>query len=298
MYDKSIEVEPWQVEDYRKHPIDFIFKRLRALGFALDEKQFITYAKHAESPEQLSELICDDANEFDKVYLLIFELWRRLLPTHKTASIQCDEICYQIFRYEHEDLANFDELFEALSSLEEMLEDLEDEGLQKSQILHKVSELCGYNLENFLFDFIQNLLDEGLEKEAGELIDTFRPYVENSRTFEFLHARFIFFADEAEATMHLLQILEEELTDIDLLLEIAFFALDLVDKNVLLKSCQQLLTLDLDNAAMEQLIEILQQFFDENNFMQARVALGKITPCVSYETKACLLSLLQELDKN
>ena len=105
--DPSIDVEAWQVEDYRKISYEELFERLEKLGISLTQESFFIYSENVSTPEQLLEFLWihdDEAKEYDQAYLIIFELWRRLLPEKQSLSIFCDELDYRIELYDKKKL--------------------------------------------------------------------------------------------------------------------------------------------------------------------------------------------------
>src|SRR5262249_5498720 len=103
------DVKPWQVEDLRDVDIQELFKRLKKLGLILDETTFYLYAENCNSPEEMNDHVWieeEDIEGRDQTYLLIFELWRRLLPDQLCLSIFCDELDQLIELYDKGELEN------------------------------------------------------------------------------------------------------------------------------------------------------------------------------------------------
>ena len=93
--DPSIGVQPWQVEDYRVLSTADLFSKLEKLKIPLNEESFLLYVESSDSPEELVECLCLDDEDLeisDQSYLLLFELWRRLIPEKESLSIFCDEL--------------------------------------------------------------------------------------------------------------------------------------------------------------------------------------------------------------
>jgi hypothetical protein len=86
--DPTLDLEPWQVEDYRSFPLDGLFEKLEDLGFSIDKDSFLELAADVDTPEELTKTLkgeaSDDAEE--EIYLVVFELWRRLLPDKPSLS--------------------------------------------------------------------------------------------------------------------------------------------------------------------------------------------------------------------
>ena len=84
LHNPSMPVEPWQVDDYRSMPLETVFERLRFHDIDFDRNLFTELANEYDTPEQFTDAVLADVDTDtvtqDQVYLLIFELWRRLLP--------------------------------------------------------------------------------------------------------------------------------------------------------------------------------------------------------------------------
>src|ERR1700738_1593638 len=125
----SLAPKAWQIEDLRIVPTHMLFERLNRLNLALDETSFALYAQEADSPEDLIDFVWDetDIEGHDRAYLLLFELWRRLLPKKQTLSIFCDELDYLIDKYDRGMLEDDEPLEDALTILEDVLDNAHDE---------------------------------------------------------------------------------------------------------------------------------------------------------------------------
>ena len=110
LMDPELDVSYWQVEDYRTLSLDSLFRRLAKQHIQLDLSSFIAYAENYNTPEELTEDITenfdDSIEEQDKVYLQIFELWRRLVPEKLCLSIFCDELDYLMNLYDNGEMEN------------------------------------------------------------------------------------------------------------------------------------------------------------------------------------------------
>lgn len=225
--DPSLPVEAWQVEDYRALDTDELFTRLEKLGIALDEQRFYSYSEEADSPEELTDTLWVDEtfDRFDEAFLLIFELWRRLLPEKQSLSIFCDELDTLIDLYDNEQLENEEVLFSALSDLERILEEHTDHGENPQRIFEEISLHCAHDLESFIYDLASNEIDNDNPLHASALVDGFSPYISDKQWFEFLQLRFLANSDSEEADPMLARILEDqrEEPNFELLLEIARF---------------------------------------------------------------------------
>lgn len=197
--DPLMKVQPWQVEDYRSLPMEEIFKRLEEKDIHLQRNSFSALAENADSPEELCEHLLADFQlsqaDHDQIYLLIFELWRRLVNEKPCLSIFCDELDHQIFAYDHGTLARAEDIQDTLANLEMILDENVDEGADPSTIFETVSNCCANNLETFLYDYIAEQIDNHNYSYAGELFDGFCPFVKDVIWFDFLRARLLSHTD-------------------------------------------------------------------------------------------------------
>lgn len=192
--DPSIKAEFWQIEDYRNKSLSTIFNELEALQISMDFNTFLAFAEMYDSPEDLTDsLFFEDVpvRTQDHAYLLIFELWRRLLPEKPSLSIFCDELDYQIYLYDEGAGNDSEGPQDILSNLAALLEENADKGADPEAIFLSIEAHCGNDLESFLYDFIAEKIDEELYDYAIELIEIFYPFVNEKSWFDFLRARTI-----------------------------------------------------------------------------------------------------------
>lgn len=104
--DPLIQAESWALEDLRALPLEELFARLNRRGVQLDRSRFLEFANKCDTPEDLTDLLLPDEEDKarDPFYLIVFELWRRLLPERPSLSIFCDELDYQIALYDQEQI--------------------------------------------------------------------------------------------------------------------------------------------------------------------------------------------------
>jgi hypothetical protein len=183
--DPSLKVEKWALEDLRLLSLQELFDRLKNdYQVILDRPSFHGFAENCETPEELTDLLLseEDENKLDPFYLLIFELWRRLLPEKQSLSIFCDEMDYRISLY---DKAENDELIqETLLNLIDVLDENVEAGAEPKEVFAAICDYCANDIESFLYDYITDLLNSKEALYALELINSFSPYVEDLALFE------------------------------------------------------------------------------------------------------------------
>ncbi len=222
-------VEPWQVEDYRAIPLQALFDRLELQGIHLTRPLFIALSDPLESPEDLLEnLVKDlevDNKGKDQIYLLVFELWRRLVPEKLTLTIFCDELDYQIYSYDFGTLNNYEALQDTLEHLREILEENIELGVASEEAFELICSKCANNIEGFLYDFISERLDENNTLYARELFENFEGYIKNSNWFLFLKIRLLYSSDPDAANELLAKLLKNmnKQADVELDLDVLNF---------------------------------------------------------------------------
>lgn len=218
--DPTLEVEPWQVEDYRALPLDTIFERMEDRQIYLDKSSFLTFAENVDSPEELCDGLTADFNlppiTQDQVYLLIFELWRRLLPEKQCLTIFCDELDHRIHLYDLGQMENPEEIQDALANLQVVLDENTDEGADPIEVFEGISSCCANNLETFLYDFIAEQIDNENYAYASELIDDFYEYIYEPKWFDFLRYRITIIQDPEGAQKLINMLIEDSKNEPDL----------------------------------------------------------------------------------
>lgn len=181
------QVSPWQIEDLRLLELPALFMRLKRLGISFDELSFIEQAQQFDNPEELTKHIWTKDEEGQaKCYLLLFELWRRLLPENPPISLFCDQLDCLIEEYDRGSLVEVDQLQEALESLEDILDNAVDEGGVAEEVFLYVCSYSAHDLESFILDYIADQMIEENYVGASELLDGFSPYVIYKKRFEAL----------------------------------------------------------------------------------------------------------------
>ena len=204
-------VEPWAIEDLRLLSLDQLFARLAGLGLDLDKRRFASFAEPCDSPEELMDILCEegeDPKKNDPIYLVVFELWRRLIPEKQPLSIFCDELDHRIFLYDRDLLESDEPIQDALANLKEILDENIDAGAKPFELFEGISHFCAHDIEGFLYDYVSELLDSDNTIYATELVDEFTPFLAEPVWFDFLRARITSVTDPARANAQIASILD------------------------------------------------------------------------------------------
>lgn len=220
LQDNSLKVKPWQVEDYRLLTTDQLFDRLRKRGLPIDKPNLLGFAEQAASPEELTDdLLADqtlEAEAHDQIYLLIFELWRRLLAERLCLSVFCDELDHQIFNYDKGDLKQLEAIPDVLAQLGVILDENADEGVDPKHVFETVCSGCANDVESFLYDFIADQIDTHNESYASELLEEFGDYIRDVKWFNFLRAKLLASSDSEASNEMIRKIVAESSKNPDL----------------------------------------------------------------------------------
>lgn len=235
--DQSVSVQPWQVADYRSQTLETLFRHLEEYNLTMDRVSFQALSEDFDTPEDLVDNLTSDmdldALTQDKIYLVIFELWRRLEPEKLCLSIFCDELDHQIDLYDRGLLSNVEELQDVLANLTVILDENTDHGEDPKEVFESISARCGNDLESFLYDYIAEVIDNDNPSYASELLDDFEPYMRGSKWFAFLKIRLIASSDMPKANLLIRKLLYEvEDTDLELNFEILAFLVQGGDKEL------------------------------------------------------------------
>ena len=265
--DPSLQVEPWQVMDYRKLSIQELLGKMRVLGVDLKEDHFLSYAESFDTPEELLECLCveeEDLVSQEKLYLLVLELWRRLLPEKQSLSIFCDELDFLISLYDEGILEQEEEgLQKSLSELEDVLDRSVDQGARPQEIFQMVSSYLAHDLESFLYDYISDLIDGNNEVYASELLDGVIEYVSDCKWFEFLKSKLFASSNSPEFNALMSRLLEqaEESPDFSFLFEIAQFLVHRGETSLFSQCIKQMLPLIKIEGDLLEVLKLIADFY-------------------------------------
>jgi hypothetical protein len=236
----NIKVKPWQIENLRKISLNELFEKLHKLNIYLDQKSFKEYAKNADSPEELLEIIAfeiEDIDHKDQIYLIIFEIFRRLCIEKQCITIFADDLDNEIFLYDNDELTTDENIQDMLSILKNLLDESTDKGLSSKEAMDAFLKNLAHDFENFLFDYIKDQIDSKNYLYAQELIDNFYIYLKKTIYFDFLKAM-TFEEEDITKTNEILNKVIFRLIDnfdLDLAFRVLDYMVDAADRNLFLK---------------------------------------------------------------
>ena len=260
------EVKPWQVAGYRQMTQEELWARLSKIGVTLTAAGLLPYAESCDCPEELIDCLWleeEPDDKYEEAYLILFELWRRLLPQKQTLSIFGDEFDHMLYAYDKGELLDEELLQKSIADLEDILDQSADAGTEPEEVFQTVSQYCAHEIETFLYDYIIEQMDEGSETYASELLDGFYDYVLEKKWFDFLRARLFAIRESQESDTLFLRLLEqqEESPDLELCFEICRFIVNRGDTALFIKASEMVLVqLELEED-YQGLLEILAEFY-------------------------------------
>jgi len=179
----------WQVENLQDFSLQDLFQKINKLGVEMNSEIFGYMAQEFASPEEMMLKLTSDLKndkKEDEFYLLIFEIWKRILPEKVSLSIFCDELDHNLFAYEKRSLENDEKVQALLANLEALLDENVDEGLDPTDAFETLTEYCAYDVSSFIYDYILEQIDTDNKNYALELLEGFYPYVKKNRWFSLL----------------------------------------------------------------------------------------------------------------
>jgi hypothetical protein len=265
--DPQLSVEPWQVEDYRALPLPALFERLKTHSIDLDKAKFTIYADECDSPEELSEHLIGDhpleAKIEDQIYLIIFELWRRLMTEKPSLSIFCSELDYQIYLHDREELSQPSHLQNALANFALLLNENVDQGFSTQEAFKLITPYFANDIESFLYDYIYELIEEDNESYAQDLLDNFAPYLKGNKWFELLYIRLIERSNNRLADKLLIHLIEDyfDEKDVDFNLELLGYMIDIGKSQEFKKFALQTIEIINNEEEFQDLLMLTSDYF-------------------------------------
>ncbi len=263
LQDSSTLLESWKVADYRQMPMEALFQKMQDFDLVFEKQSFLAYADAYDSPEELFEnLISSHDEELDELYLVIFELWRRLANEKQSVSIICDELDYQIFLYDVGQ-QNGEALEDAIASFHNALEENVDQGLSRDTIYDAVSEYLANDFQSFMIDYLSDLIDHQDYGYAEELLEKFYPYMPEKKWFDLLHARIIGGSDIRKGHELVAKLFrqEQQSQDLEFNLDVLAYLISLPDHELFRHVSLRTLPLVQTEDELLELIHIASEIF-------------------------------------
>ena len=190
-------VEGWEVLNYREISDEELLEMLSNEGIDSNPAYLEELIADCESPEEATELLIAERNGSleipDRLYLIVFELWRRLFPERVTMSILCDNLDYMA---EGQHTLNLMSLFNASTSedtIDLFIEALEGSDLSKISPQERwdlIQSNCACDLESVISDYLLETVEADPEL-ISEQYKALKPYLTESIELELVEALLI-----------------------------------------------------------------------------------------------------------
>lgn len=210
MFSSSQAQEKWQIENYQPLSLETLLSRLKEKGLLLDPDLLKEYMRNADSPEDLTDILSENdegTKEYESLYLIIFELWRRLAPEKESLSIFCDRLDHLIHDYD-EGKPVADELVKALNETLKIFENHMASGLSQKQTYELFSSYLAQDLETFIYDFLCDLIEAGESTLAFELVFGFYEFLHDKPALDMLKSVINLFEDSEETQSLFFHVME------------------------------------------------------------------------------------------
>lgn len=260
-------VKPWQIENMRNVSDESIFNRLHHFKIFIDQESFVHFAECVENPEELLEYLVStesDREKAEQIYLLLFELWRRYMKDTQCLSIVCDEIDALIEQFDNGDLSISEELYAKLYHLVDVFDESVNVNQPRQVIFEYVCSYLAHDLERFLYDFIQILIENKNESLASELIEGYEDYVKHPEWLEFLKLKLISASEAVDVEGMLARfgdrLIEEK--NVSLAIDFVSYLFDLGDSYHCMNVFPSILKLVTTNAQLNKIIGVTDKYLE------------------------------------
>lgn len=276
--DPSLRADPWALENFREIPLEELFNRLQKAKIKLDNGSFHSFAESVDTPEELADLLLPDEiseKSRDPLYLLIFELWRRLVPEKQSLSIFCDELDHRIAIYDQGEIDSDEPIQDALANLLEVLDENADAGTDPQEVFSAITNYCAHDIESFIYDYCSDLLDSGNALYASELIEGFSPYITEPIWFDFLRARLLAFTEIGDANIAIHRLLEGEV-ELALLFEMLRFLSTTGEPQLFILAVKKTLPLLSSHEELTEVLILMADYYHRLDQDEQEQAIQKI----------------------
>lgn len=224
----TIPAHKWEFLDYRELDFATLFSMLHEFNIFFDADTFESLSEDADSPEEFIERVeIEDKDDKRKIYLIVFELWRRLIEDKESVSIFCDELDRIVAAYETE--KDDEQLLYILYKVLEILERNTQLDEPPEAIFQKLSLYIAHDLENVIYTYIDSKLNSESEDSCIDLIDDFMPYVKEKRALKFLKLKSVpnaFHEEKEKLTIYIVSSLQEKV-NVPLSISILFYLIEI-----------------------------------------------------------------------
>ncbi len=256
------DIEGWQVEDLSGLSINDLFSKLQTLGYSISQQQFIEVAGSCENPEELASfwVKSDKEKDYDQLFLIVFEIWKKLLFEKQTFCMFCDDLDYLIYLYDTDKLESDEGLQDKLALLLQLLDEHVESGMEPKEVFAHFLSYCAHDMEMFIFDYSSQQLEVDNVIYAKELCEGFFPFMKKTLWFDFLRAKILSHSDMAAANENIGRLIEKDIS-VDLGLEILVFLVKIGDRSLFFALAKKMIKKLKSEEAFCGFLQIIADFY-------------------------------------
>lgn len=297
--------DSWKVADWRGRESTALFNELKEMGVVLDPPLFYQWAAHCETPEDLFDFLFMEEGEEsaeweeerkDHLYLLLFELWRRLVPEKRSLSLVADEIDHVLFAFDSGKEMVDEEMENALEEWVRLLNRLHDEeGLSAKEALHAIEPHFAHSVPDCIIDFLLDVSERGESERYGPLFEKVRPFLTLEPLWaKIVELRFCLREDMTLVNKKLGDLVAHVLTTPDVECEVIFALCDISLKlergELFLRLLERVAPCLQEQEDVEVVVHLLADFLEERPLPALKASLESLKK----DMKTQKLSLLKE----
>jgi hypothetical protein len=263
----NLKVKDWEVLDYKSLSLEVLFSNLKALGFDFTPESVIELKDSGEELDTISlkkfSTLHISVENLERAYLNFFEIWRRLLPDHKSISVFANDFDEFIDAYEKGEVTGNEALF---NELFDILDESVDEGMEAKSVFEELSNYFGHDLESFLICYIFDLIEHDNETLALRYLDNIYPYIRGNLWLDFFRIKLLKGALPEDVTAITFRFLDKLKLNFDpeLAFEVLYYLIETGHKEIFKKTYKEFLKEIKTQDEFREMLEILHAFFSLN----------------------------------
>lgn len=307
--------QDWKAADWRERELDGLFDELKQMGIVFDTSLFYQWAAHCETPEELVDFLSMEEEvetgeweeeRKDRLYLILFELWRRLVPEKRSLSLVADEIDHVIFAFDSGKEFLDEEIENALEEWIRLLNRLQDEGLSVREALQAIEPYFAHCVPEFAIDFLLDVSERGESERYISLFEKVRPFLTSEPLWaKIIELKFCLRDDIPLLNKKLGDLVAHVLTTTNVESEVIFalcdIALKLKREELFLRLLEKVVPCLQEKDDVNVVVHLLTDFLEENPFSSLKAALEAFKKEMNMQKlfflKEKLATLVEEMKK-
>lgn len=258
--------DAWKYTDWRALSLDQLFDHLVKIPLHLDAKSFLSWAGQCDTPEELVELLGleEEEESSDYLYLILFEIWRRLVPEKRCLSLIGDDMDHLIYAYDQGKDVDSVSIEERIVEWIRVLDSLCDQGASAQEALVAVEPYFAHDIPRFAMDFLLDMASSDERDHFVPLFEAVRPYCYKEPLWlKVVDLQFSMHGDIVRVRKQLgelvASVIHSSELDIDLVFELCEIAFELEKEELLLRLLEKIIPHLEGLEEINGVIELLEQ---------------------------------------